>query len=417
MSPTPTSNTKSCQDVLKAAKALEAETIELRRYFHEHPELSFYEVETARVVESKLSSLGCKTTKGVGKTGVLADLGQGGSGKGPSGKDEIMVAIRADMDALPIEEENSQGYVSKNHGVMHACGHDGHMASAITAAKMIANGALGEMEGRVRMVMQPAEEFGDDEGHSGAYRMLEDNALDGCSAIIGLHMDASLPAGKVGIIPGPIMAAVDGFVITITGKGGHGAYPERTIDAVVVASQVVQVIQQIVSRRLSALDPAVVTIGSFQSSSTRGNIISESVRMEGTFRTFNKQVRERIMEELERACTVARVLGGDFKISYELGYPTTVNDPLVTGIMRQAAIDLIGENNVIAVQPKTWSEDFSMFAEKIPGAFMFLGAEIAGSTREHHSPTFDLDESGLYIGPAILAETARRLIGHYNYIK
>jgi amidohydrolase len=183
---------------------------------------------------------------------------------------------------------------------------------------------------------------------------------------------------------------------------------------VVVASQVVQAIQQIVSRRISALDPAVVTIGSFQSSSTRGNIISESVRMEGTFRTFNRLVRERIMEELDRACSVARVLGGDYKIKYELGYPTTVNDPLVTGIMRQAAIDLIGEKNVIAVKPKTWSEDFSMFAEKIPGAFMFLGAEIKGSTREHHSPTFDLDESGLYIGPAILAETARRLISHYK---
>jgi amidohydrolase len=411
MSSTPTSNTKSCQEIIKTAKGLEPETIELRRYFHQHPELSFHEVETARVVESKLATLGLKTTKGVGKTGVLGDLTARGK---VAGKDQVTIAIRADMDGLPIEETNAGAYASRNSGVMHACGHDGHMACAITAAKMLSQGALGDLDGGVRMVMQPAEEYGDDEGRSGAYRMLEDNALDGCSAIIGLHMDASLPAGKVGIIPGPVMAAVDGFVITITGKGGHGAYPETTIDAVVVACQVVQTIQQIVSRRISALDPVVLTIGSFQSSSTRGNIISESVRLEGTFRTFDPKVREHVMQELERACTVARVLGGDFEIKYEVGYPTTVNDPVVTAIMRQAAVDLIGENNVIAVQPKTWSEDFSMFAEKIPGAFMFLGAEIDGSTRLHHSPTFDLDESGLYIGSAIMAETARRLIEHYN---
>jgi amidohydrolase len=210
------------------------------------------------------------------------------------------------------------------------------------------------------------------------------------------------------------MAAADSFVITILGKGGHGAYPETAIDAVVIGAQVVQAIQSIVSRRISALDPAIVTIGSFHSSSTRGNIISESVRLEGTFRTFSQSVREHIIAELERACSLARVLGGDFKIEYELGYPTTVNNPEVTTIMRQAAIDLIGEDNVIAIKPKTWSEDFSMFAEKIPGAFMFLGAEMQGSTREHHSPTFDLDESGLYIGPAVLAETAKRLVKHYN---
>jgi len=403
------SKTVSPQDVLKASKSLEPEIIELRRYFHEHPELSFHEKETARVVNEKLQALGYKTTTGVGKTGVLGDIGHGAGDKG-----DVTVAIRADMDGLPVDEENPNKYISKNKGVMHACGHDGHMASALTAAKMLSRGDLGELEGKVRMVMQPAEEFADEEGKSGAYRMLEDDALDGCSAIIGLHMDASLPAGQVGIIPGPIMAAADGFVITIMGKGGHGAYPESAIDAVVIASQVVQAIQQIVSRRVSALEPAIITIGSFHSSSTRGNIISESVRLEGTFRTFNQQVRELIIQELERACSLARVLGGDFKIEYELGYPTTVNDPEVTAIMRQAAVDLIGEKNVIAVQPKTWSEDFSMFAEKIPGAFMFLGAEIKGSTREHHAPTFDLDESGLYLGPAILAETARRLISHYK---
>lgn len=395
----PTNSVKP--DYLSASRKLEKETVELRRYLHKHPELSFHEIETARLMNEKLNSLGYKTKTGVGKTGVVGDLGK----EGP------MIAIRADMDGLPIDEENKAAYVSGNKGVMHACGHDGHMACGITAAKMLSES---EFPGRLRMVMQPAEELGDEEGKSGAYRMLEDDALNGVSAIIGLHMDASLPAGKVGIIPGPIMAAADGFTIKILGKGGHGAYPETTIDAVVIAAQVVNAIQQIVSRRVSALDPAIVTIGSFHSSSVRGNIISESVTLEGTFRTFNQAVREQIIAELDKACQLARVLGGDYKIEYELGYPTTVNNPEVTAIMRQTACDLIGEENVIAVKPKTWSEDFSMFAEKVPGAFMFLGAEIEGSTRSHHSPTFDLDESGLYIGSAVLAETARRLAEHYK---
>lgn len=395
------SNSVVNKEFLTAAKKLEKETIELRRHLHKHPELSFHEFETAKLMKEKLSSLGYKTKSGVGKTGVVADLGKTGP----------VIAIRADMDGLPIDEENKAGYVSSNSGVMHACGHDGHMACGITAARMLSEC---EFPGQVRMVMQPAEEFGDEEGKSGAYRMLEDDALNGVSAIIGLHMDASLPAGQVGIIPGPIMAAADAFTIKILGKGGHGAYPETTIDAVVIASQVVGAIQQIISRRISALDPAIVTIGSFHSSSTRGNIISESVTLEGTFRTFNQTVREQIIAELDKACQLARVLGGDYKIEYELGYPTTVNDPEITDIMRQAACDLIGEKNVIAIKPKTWSEDFSMFAEKVPGAFMFLGAEIDGSTRSHHSPTFDLDESGLYIGSAILAETARRLADHYK---
>jgi amidohydrolase len=223
-------------------------------------------------------------------------------------------------------------------------------------------------------------------------------------------MDASVPAGKVGIMPGPVMAAADGFTITITGKGGHGAYPEAAVDAVVIAAQVVQAIQQIVSRRVSALEPAVITIGSFHSSSTRGNIISESVTLEGTFRTFNKDVQKKIVQELDRACSIARILGGDYKIHYEMGYPATVNDPEITRVMREAAVDLIGEENVLTIPLKTWAEDFSMFQEIVPGAFMFLGGEIAGDRRSHHSPTFDLDESGLYIGTAILAETAKRLI-------
>lgn len=386
--------------VLDQAKKLQNEIVELRRHLHSEPELSFHEHKTAKLAAEKLEALGYTVKRGVGKTGVTADIGSG-----------TMVAIRADMDGLPIDEANPKSYSSKNTGVMHACGHDAHVSCALAAAKIL-SGHKSELQGRVRMLMQPAEEFGDDEGKSGAYRMLEDDALNGVGAVIGLHIDATVPAGKVGIIPGPIMAAADSFTVTVQGKGGHGAYPETTIDAVVLGAQVIQAIQQIVSRRISALDPAIITVGSFQSSSTRGNIISDHVTLQGTFRTFNKDVRLKIMEELERACAIARMLGGDYKLEYELGYPTTVNDPVITEIMKQAAIDLIGKDNVLAVKPRTWSEDFSMFAEVVPGAFMFLGGEIEGDRRSHHSDTFDIDESGLYIGTAILTETAKRLIKH-----
>lgn len=384
---------------LEQAKELQREIVKLRRHLHSEPELSFHEHKTADLAADKLATLGYAVKRGVGKTGLYGDIGKG-----------TRVAIRADMDGLPIDEANEdKSYRSKNRGVMHACGHDAHVSCALAAAKILA-GRASELGGSIRMLMQPAEELGDDEGKSGAYRMIQDGVLEGVSAIIGLHADATLPAGKVGIMPGPVMAAADGFTITITGKGGHGAYPESTVDSVVLAAQVVQAVQQIVSRRVSALDPAIVTIGSIHSSSTRGNVISENVVLEGTFRTFNPAVRTKIMEELERACSIARLLGGDYNIKYEHGYPATVNDPQITEVMKQAAIDLLGAENVITLPLKTWAEDFSMFAEVIPGAFMFLGGEVKGDRRSHHSATFDLDESGFYVGTAVLAETAKRLI-------
>ncbi|MBX9670874.1 MAG: amidohydrolase [Candidatus Obscuribacterales bacterium] len=382
------------------AKQLQDEIVELRRHIHQNPELSFEENETARLASNRLKDLGFQVKDKVGKTGVTADYGKG-----------TLIAIRADMDGLPIAEANKASYCSKNPGVMHACGHDAHVSCALAAAKILSTETLG---GAIRMLMQPAEEYGDEEGVSGAVRMLEDGALEGVSAVIGQHIDASLPAGKVGILNGPVMAAVDGFSLTIKGKGGHGAYPETTIDAIVIGAQVVEIIQQIVSRRVSALEPAVVTIGSFRSSSTRGNVIAEEVYMEGTIRSFNQATGALLRAELERAASVARVLGGDYELKFHLGYPATVNNDEIAGVMRAAAIDLIGPDNVIDIRPKTWSEDFSFFAQKAPAAFMFLGAEIEGDRRSHHSPNFDIDESGLYIGTAILAETAKRLIGHFN---
>jgi amidohydrolase len=381
---------------LDQAKLLQDEIVRVRRHIHENPELSFKEHETAKLAAEKLKQLGYAVTTGIAETGVVADLGEG-----------YTVAIRADMDGLPIQETHDRPYHSRNDGVMHACGHDAHVSCALAAASILAKAKL---PGRLRFLMQPAEETGDAEGKSGACKMIEQGVMKGVDAVIGLHMDASVPAGKVALMPGPVMAAADIFKITIHGKGGHGAYPETTVDSVVIAAQIIQALQQIVSRRISPLEPSVVTVGAIHSESKRGNVISASVTLEGTIRSFSETVRQKLIEELDRCCSIARVLGGDFEIEWELGYPPTVNDPAVTEIMHAAACDLIGTNNVITIPPKTWSEDFSMLAEQAPGAFLFLGAEIEGDRRAHHSPNFDLNESGLYIGPAVLAETARRLI-------
>lgn len=382
--------------VIDQARELQKEIVELRRHIHMHPELSFKEHETSKLAAERLKELGYDVKTGVGVTGVVADLGKGKT-----------VAIRADMDGLPVAEINAVPYKSKNEGVMHACGHDAHVSCALAAAKILTRQQL---PGRIRMIMQPAEEDVDAEGKSGAFRMIEQGAMEGVSSVIGLHMDASIPAGKVAIQPGPVMAAADGFRIVIHGKGGHGAYPEATIDAVVIASHVIQAIQQIVSRRIAAVEPAVVTIGSIHSASTRGNVISDRVELLGTIRSFSESVRKKLIEEVDRACSVSRALGGDYETDYEMGYPATVNDPSVTSVLRETACELIGEENVITVPPKTWAEDFSMLAQAAPGAFMFLGCEIEGDRRAHHSPNFDINESGLYIGTAILAETAQRLL-------
>lgn len=383
--------------MLDRARDLQHEIVEDRRYFHRHPELSYQERETAKVVAAKLKELGYSPREQMARTGVVGSIGTGKT-----------IAIRADMDALPIQEENKMPFSSSTSGVMHACGHDAHMACGLAAAKLLA--AESSLPGSVKMIMQPAEEDVDEELKSGAFRMIEEGVMDGVSAVIGLHMDASLPAGKVAIMPGPVMAACDCFRVTIVGKGGHGAYPETTVDAVVIAAQVINAIQTVVSRRISALEPAVVTIGSIQSSSVRGNVISETVTMVGSIRSFTEETRKKLIEEVDRACGIARAMGGDYIAKYELGYPPTVNDPRIAGIMHKTACDLIGPENVIELPKKTWSEDFSFLANVAPGSFMFLGGEVSGDRRSHHSPTFDIDESYLYIGSAILAETAKRLM-------
>lgn len=381
--------------ISETARFLQEEIVLVRRDLHMMPELSFKEHNTASFAYDTLTNLGYQARAGIAKTGVLADLGQGPK-----------IAIRADMDALPVNENNELAYKSKVKNVMHACGHDAHVAIALASAKILSSQANIVP---VRFLMQPAEEASDEEGKSGAFRMIQDGALNDVRAIIGLHVDATIKPGQVAIAKGPVMAAADSFLIKVIGSGGHGAFPESTIDSVVIASYVVSGLQQVVSRRISAFSPAVVTIGSMHSSSAAGNVISDYVELKGTIRSFSADVRKTLMDEVEKVCQIACALGGSYSIDYEYGYPATVNHDEITQVMQDCAREIVGANNVVHCNPKLWSEDFSMYQEKIPGSFMFLGVKIESSPRKHHSPDFDIDESGLYLGAAILAKTACKL--------
>ncbi|MFQ6001947.1 MAG: M20 family metallopeptidase [Anaerolineae bacterium] len=381
--------------MLARAKELKEELIRLRRTIHRHPELGFREVKTAALIAEALESLGLKVQTGVAKTGVIGYLGEGGP----------VVAIRADMDALPIQELNEVPYRSRVPGVMHACGHDAHVAVALGAAMLLEEM---ELEGEVRFLFQPSEERVDEEGKSGAVRMVEEGAMEGVEAILALHVDSETESGVVKISPGPMAAAVDSFEATIMGRGCHGAYPHRGVDPIFIAGEVILAIQGIVSRRLDPVKRAVISIGTIQGG-TAENIIPEEVGLTGTIRSFERGVREQLHAELEKAFQVARALGGDFRLTIEEGYPVMVNEERVTELIQEVAIDLLGEEKVLPQKSEMGAEDFSYFLAQAPGAMFDLGIK-KGEMRLAHSPHFDLDEEALPIGAAILAESARRYL-------
>jgi len=381
--------------MLARAKGLKGELIRLRRAIHRHPELGFREVKTAALIAVTLESLGIKVQIGVAKTGVIGYLGEGGP----------VVAIRADMDALPIQELNEVAYRSQLPGVMHACGHDAHVAMALGAAILLKET---EVEGEVRFLFQPSEEHLDEEGKSGAMRMVEERAMEGVEAILALHVDSETESGIIKISPGPMAAAVDSFKATIVGRGCHGAYPHRGVDPIFIAGQVILAIQGIISRRIDPVKEAVISIGTIHGG-TAENIIPEEVNLTGTIRSFDQGVREQLQAELEKAFQVARALGGDFRLAIEEGYPVMVNEERMAALIREVAIDLLGEEKVLSKEPAMGAEDFSYFLAQAPGAMFRLGIK-RGEMRPGHSPHFDLDEEALPIGAAILAESARRYL-------
>jgi len=382
--------------MLERAKALQEDLIRWRRVIHRHPELGFQEFKTSELVTETLRSLGLRVRTHVGKTGVVGYLGEG----------KPVVALRADMDALPVQEANDVPYASQVPGVMHACGHDAHTAILLGVAVLLREE---EPPGQARFLFQPAEEVADEEGKSGAVCMIEDGAMEGVDVVLGLHVKSDLPVGTIDIDDPYISAGVDTFYATLTGKGCHGAHPHRGVDTIFILGQVINAIHGIVSRRIDPVQPAVISIGSVHGGQAH-NVIPDRVEISGTIRSVDEKVRRELFGELGRALSVARALGGDFELRIEEGYPASLNDPQVASLIRRVAIDLLGEDCLHPPEPGMGAEDFGLLAGLAPGAMFGLGAKGEGGRREAHSPTFDIDERALPIGAAILAETARRYL-------
>jgi amidohydrolase len=382
--------------MLRRAREIEDRLVAWRREVHTYPELGFRETRTAARVADVLEALDYRVRSGVARTGVVAERGQG----------RPVVAIRADMDALPIQEANDVPYASQVSGVMHACGHDAHVAIALGVATLLAQETF---PGTVRFLFQPAEEVGDDEGVSGAPRMVQDGAMEQVEAVLALHVAADLPVGDVIVEAGAASAGVDSFFVTIFGKGGHGAMPHTVVDPVYIAAHVVLALHGIVSRRLHPCDPAVISVGSIHGGKAE-NVIPERVDVSGTIRFMEMEVQKQIHAEIERGLEIARTLGGDYTLRIENGGRPMVNDEGVVGLIREVVTDLLGGDHIQSRRPEMGSEDFGAFSELAPGAMFSLGCLIEGDKRRHHDPNFDLDERCLPIGTAILAETALRLL-------
>ncbi len=383
--------------MLKQAHAISEELIEWRRDFHMHPEIGFELHRTAKIVAEELEKMGYRVRRGIGKTGVVAEIGEGGK----------VIAIRADMDALPILEQNEYEYASKNAGAMHACGHDSHTAMALGAALLLSKEKL---PGRVRFLFQPCEETTDDEGKSGAQRMSAEGAMEGVDYIIAQHVDPSKPVGTIGINAGPASGGVDTWYATIFGKGGHGAHPNKTIDPFYLLAHVIFGLNAIISRRIDPFEPAVVSIGSINGGFAE-NVIPESLNMMGTLRFTDEAVHEQIHEEMKRVFEMTRSLGGNYELRYEIGGPPMINDEWVSSVIEKTGRDILGTENVHEINRTLGAEDFGEFLKHAPGAMFTLGTQKQGHEDYLlHHPKFDLDERALPIGTAMLVETAKRFL-------
>lgn len=373
-------------------RALESDLVRFRRELHAHPELGFLETETAGRLAAALSPdyPGLKT--GIAKTGLSALLAPDGSTE-TTGR---AILFRADMDALPIQEESNTSYASQNPGVMHACGHDCHMSVLLHTAQHAARSPRG-IAGPVRFIFQPAEE-----GPGGAEVMIREGVLSEpkIEAAFGLHVWSGLPVGKIAIRPGPIMAAADEFKIEIHGRGGHAAYPHEAIDSIMIASQIVVALQTVVSRNTDPFETAVVTVGTFNAGQAF-NIIAERASLGGTLRTFDSSLRDELIRRIrEIAEGTARAFGATASVEFLTGYPATINDPRMADFAAAVAAEIVGPENVVGDLVSMGGEDMSHYLNEVPGVFAFLGGGDAGQgvVHPHHNPHFDFDEAAMPIG-------------------
>lgn len=386
-------------ELIREARGLKEDLVRWRRLLHREPELAFQEHETARMVEEELRRAGMEPFRPT-ETGVAVLL-QGGS-PGPR------VALRADMDALPIQEEGEKEYLSRRPGVMHACGHDGHVAALLGAARLLGRRRR-ELKGEVLLLFQPAEEM----PPGGAQGFIEAGMLRGVEAVYGLHLWTDLPLGRVGIREGPVMAGAEEFRIRVRGQGGHASQPHRTVDACLVAAEIVVALQRIVSRTIDPLEPAVVTVGLLQAGSAFNAIAPEAV-MEGTIRYFSEKVREKIYGEMARIveATCLRA-GAEGTLEFRGAYPPLENHPHPLRLLRRAAEEWLGPEGIEEMRPVMGGEDFAFYAQKVPAALAFVGAgnPEKGWVYPHHHPRFDFDEEALPLAAFLYTRAALLHLG------
>jgi amidohydrolase len=372
--------------------------VALRRYFHTYPELSALEFNTQKKIMAELSAMGLHPRMAAG-TGVIAELQGSRSGK--------TIAIRADIDALPLQDECEQPYRSQNQGVCHACGHDGHAAMLLGVAKVLTE-MKEDLAGNVRFLFQPTEE----QFPGGALPLIQEGALAGVDAIIGGHLWQPLPVGTVGIAYGRMMAAPDEFSITVKGRGGHGSMPHQTINALLVAAQLAISLSAITSQNVDPLEPAVLSLGAIKAGEVF-NIIPDTAVLKGTVRSFEPKVRRIIFDKIEQISQgICAAAGATCTIDTVFGFPPVINAPEVTRVFAEAGAEVLGTEGVIEIKPVMTGEDFSCFQEKIPGAFMFIGVgnPEKGIIYPQHHPKYDIDETALANGVEIMVRTILKLV-------
>jgi len=383
-------------DIKEIATKLAPRLIEIRRHIHSHPELSGQEYQTSAYVAGVLSSYGIHAQQGVGKTGVVGDL--------LNSESDRILAIRADLDALPIHERTGLDYASSEAGVMHACGHDVHTTVGLGTAMVLAQ--LGEnFPGNVRFLFQPAEEIA-----QGASWMVEDGVLNNVSGILSMHVFPSIPAGSLGIRYGALTAAADDLEIIIIGESGHGARPHEAIDAIWIASQVITSLQQAISRTQNPLRPVVVTIGKIVGGRAP-NVIADEVKLLGTVRSLHPESREALPQWIEQiVANVCKTYGAQYQVNYKQGVPGVLNDPMLTQLLEQSSREAWGSDSIIILpEPSLGAEDFSRYLEKVPGSMFRLGV---GFKDKHnyplHHPQFAIDETAIITGVVTLSYSAYR---------
>ncbi|MEM1323305.1 MAG: M20 family metallopeptidase [Bacteroidota bacterium] len=391
--------------IQQLAKRYHKDLVHLRRHLHQYPELSFKEKATGRFIAEQLKQLGIVHEYGVAENGTVALI------RGKKAEREV-VALRADIDALPIQEDNKVAYKSKNEGVMHACGHDVHTASLLGTARIL-NELKGEFEGTVKLIFQPAEE----KLPGGASLMIKEGALEKPrpGSIFGQHVHPPLATGKVGFCPGSYMASADELYVTVKGRGGHGALPHECIDPVAISAQIIVALQQVVSRFSNPITPSVLTFGKINTQGGATNIIPNEVQLVGTFRTMDERWRDEAHKRMKKIATgIAKGMGGACKFKIIKGYPVLHNDEKLTHNARAYAVEYLGQKQVIDLPIRMSSEDFAWYSHELPACFYRLGTGNVkrGITSPVHTSTFDVDEGCLEVGAGLMAWMAIRGLGN-----